>query len=179
MSSHLTKNNNELIIRSSVWSYLSEIIPSFCVGMLPWMRHGFTTTLQRPIDNRPSGLVAMNLLQSGEKRNNQLARLWRQFFWDSQGIIFIDYLEKGKTINSEYYIKLLERLKDEIATKRPHLKKKKLFHQENAPCHKSVKTKARNSRIRLWIASPRSVFPRSGSQRLFPFFRSQKDARWE
>ena len=24
-------------------------------------------------------------------------------FWDSSGIIFIDYLEKGKTINSDYY----------------------------------------------------------------------------
>ena len=65
-------------------------------------------------------------------------------FWDAHGIIFIDYLEKGKTINSDYYIALLERLKDEIAEKRPHLKKKKvLFHQDNAPCHKSMKTMAK------------------------------------
>ena len=28
-------------------------------------------------------------------------------FWDAQGILFIDYLEKEKTINSEYYIALL------------------------------------------------------------------------
>jgi hypothetical protein len=34
----------------------------------------------------------------------------------------------------------LERLNDEIEKKRPHLKKKKvLFHQDNAPCHKSIK----------------------------------------
>jgi hypothetical protein len=51
-------------------------------------------------------------------------------FWDARGIIFIDYLEKGQTINSEYYIALLERLNDEIKKKRPHLKKKKvLFHE--------------------------------------------------
>ncbi|GFY27096.1 transposase [Trichonephila clavipes] len=57
-------------------------------------------------------------------------------FWDTYGIIFIDYLKKGKTINSDYYVALLERLKDEIAEKRPHLKKKKVpFHQNNAPCH--------------------------------------------
>lgn len=57
-------------------------------------------------------------------------------FWDANGIIFIDYLEKGKTINSDYYMVLLDRLK-----KRPHMKKKKvIFHQDNAPCHKSIKT---------------------------------------
>ncbi|GFW43068.1 mariner Mos1 transposase [Trichonephila clavipes] len=45
----------------------------------------------------------------------------------------------GKTINNDYYVALLERLKDEIAEKRPHVKKKKvLFHQDNAPCHKSM-----------------------------------------
>ena len=65
-------------------------------------------------------------------------------FWDGKGIIYIDYLEKGKTINSEYYIALLERLKTEVAKKRPHLARKKIpFHQDNAPCHKSLKTMAK------------------------------------
>jgi hypothetical protein len=58
--------------------------------------------------------------------------------------IFIDLLEKGQTINSEYYIALLERFTDEIKKKRPHLNKKKvLFHQDNAPVHKSIKTTAK------------------------------------
>lgn len=39
-------------------------------------------------------------------------------FWDAHGIIFIDKLEKGKTINSDYYMALLERLKVEMAAKR-------------------------------------------------------------
>ena len=55
-------------------------------------------------------------------------------FWDAYGIISIDYVEKGKYINSDHYIELLVRLKDEIAKKRPHMKKKKIiFHQDNAP----------------------------------------------
>jgi [histone H3]-lysine36 N-dimethyltransferase SETMAR len=59
-------------------------------------------------------------------------------FWNARGIIFIDYLEKGQTINSEYYKALLERLNDEIKKIRPHLKMKKvLSHQENATCHKN------------------------------------------
>ena len=36
---------------------------------------------------------------------------------------------------------LLDRLSAEIKKKRPHMQKKKvLFHQDNAPCHKSMKT---------------------------------------
>ena len=45
-----------------------------------------------------------------------------------------------KTINSDYYMALLDRLSTEIDKKRPHMQKKKvLFHQDNAPCHKSMK----------------------------------------
>ena len=35
-------------------------------------------------------------------------------FWDAKDILFINYLDKGRTINSEYYIALLEHLKEEI-----------------------------------------------------------------
>lgn len=78
------------------------------------------------------------------KTQQSAGKVLASVFWDAQGIIFIDYLEKGQTINSDYYIALLERLKDEITKKRPHLKKKKvLFHQDNAPCHKSMKTMAK------------------------------------
>ena len=104
------------------------------------MKHGSILSHRSPIDSQPSGLHVMNRLQSVERRKSRLARL----FWDTHGIIFIDYLKKGKTINSDYYVALLERLKDEIAEKRPHLKKKKvLFHQDNAPCHKSMKSMAK------------------------------------
>lgn len=46
-------------------------------------------------------------------------------FWDFHGIVLINYLEKGKTINGEYYEALLNQLNDAIKTKRPHLAKKK------------------------------------------------------
>ncbi|KAL7724275.1 hypothetical protein ACLKA6_013699 [Drosophila palustris] len=46
--------------------------------------------------------------------------------------------------SAEWTAALLERLKEEFSEKRPHLQKKKvLFHQDNAPCHKSMKTMAK------------------------------------
>ena len=60
-------------------------------------------------------------------------------FWDARGIVFIDYLEKGKTINGECYAKLLRELQQAIKSKRPgKLTKGVLLHQDNAPAHKSL-----------------------------------------
>ena len=60
-------------------------------------------------------------------------------FWDVQGILFISYLEEGRTINSKYHIALLVRLKEGMTKKQPQMKKKKLFfHRDNAPCHKLI-----------------------------------------
>ena len=73
------------------------------------------------------------------KTQRSAGKVLTSVFWDTQGILFIDYLKKGRTINSEYYIALLVRLKEEIAKKRLQMKKKNvLFHQNNAPCHKSI-----------------------------------------
>lgn len=73
------------------------------------------------------------------KTQQWAGKVMASVFWDARGIIFIDYLEKGKTITGAYYSTLLDRLKSEIAKKRPHLKKKKiLYHHDNAPPHSSL-----------------------------------------
>jgi hypothetical protein len=42
-------------------------------------------------------------------------KVMASFFWDAKGILLIDYLQKGKIINGEYYANLLNRLKTAIA----------------------------------------------------------------
>ena len=60
-------------------------------------------------------------------------------FWDADGILFVDYLEEGKTISGEYYYNFLNRLDEKIRKKSLGLQNKKIiFHQNNAPAHKSV-----------------------------------------
>ena len=82
------------------------------------------------------------------KTQQSAGKVMASVFWDAHGIIYIVYLKKGKYINSDYYIELLVRLKDEIAKKRPHMKKKKvIFHQDNAPWHKSMKTMTKLSEL--------------------------------
>ena len=73
------------------------------------------------------------------KAQTSAGKFLASIFWDVQGILFIDYLGKGRTINSEYYIALLVCLKEEIAKEWPQMTKKiVLFYQDNAPCHKLI-----------------------------------------
>lgn len=75
------------------------------------------------------------------KTQQSAGKIMASVFWDTHGILLIDFLPKGQTINSDYYIALLDRLDDAIKQKRPHMAKKKpLFHQDNAPIHKAMKT---------------------------------------
>jgi len=50
---------------------------------------------------------------SGPKKTRSVPsarKVMASVFWDDEGILFIDYLEKDKTITGEYYFNLLTRL---------------------------------------------------------------------
>ncbi|XP_045453244.1 histone-lysine N-methyltransferase SETMAR-like [Melitaea cinxia] len=60
-------------------------------------------------------------------------------FWDAQGIIMVEYLEKGATITGSYYADQIRRLREAIKEKRRgKLRAGVLFHQDNAPAHKAA-----------------------------------------
>ena len=57
-------------------------------------------------------------------------------FWDSQGMIMIDYLEQGRLINGANYAGNLRQLCQEIARNRQgKLTRDVLLLQDNAPAH--------------------------------------------
>ena len=51
------------------------------------------------------------------KRIHSAGKVMSSIVWDSQGVIMIDYLEQGCTINGAYYAGELRRLRQEIARK--------------------------------------------------------------
>ena len=59
-------------------------------------------------------------------------------FWDREGVIMVDYLEKGSTNNGKYYADELPRLREEIKKKRRgKLRNGVYLLQDNAPAHTS------------------------------------------
>ena len=62
-------------------------------------------------------------------------------FWDQDGILLIDYLPKGQTINADYYSSLLVQLNDIFKEKRRRkVTKGVLFLHDNAPAHQALAT---------------------------------------
>lgn len=60
-------------------------------------------------------------------------------FWDSEGILLIDYLPPKKTMKGPYYAELIQQLKVITGTKRRRkLTRKVLLLHDNAPVHTST-----------------------------------------
>ena len=62
-------------------------------------------------------------------------------FWNIQGVIIIDYLEQGRTIDGVYYVGESRQLRQEIARKRlGKLTRGVQLLQDNVPAHISQVT---------------------------------------
>ena len=103
------------------------------------------------------------------KLQTSAGKVLTSVFWDAQSILLINYLEKGRIINSEYYIALLVHLKEEIP-KNPALSPRQCTMSRVD--HNDSKT----TWIALQIAFAPTLFSRSGPQRLLAVFRPQKNA---
>ena len=72
------------------------------------------------------------------KVSQSAGKLMAMVFWDSEGILLIDYKDKGVSITGQYYALILERLKEAIKEKRRgKLIKGVLLIYNNAPVYKS------------------------------------------
>ena len=106
------------------------------------MKHGSTISLRSQTDSQLSGQQQVKAAQSDQRHKYQQARFWPLYL--GMRNVFSSSITLRRTTNSEYYIALLVHLKEEIAKKWSQVKNKKvLFHQDNAPCYKSIATMAK------------------------------------
>jgi histone-lysine N-methyltransferase SETMAR len=85
-----------------------------------WIHHYTPESKQQSKQWTEAGCSAPKKTRSVPSAGKVMASV----FWDAEGILFIDYLEKGKTITGEYYSNLLAKLDGKIREKRPGLQKK-------------------------------------------------------
>jgi histone-lysine N-methyltransferase SETMAR len=76
------------------------------------------------------------------KTTSSFGKVMATVFWDGSGVILIDYLQKGASINSAYYANLLEHdLREALRKKRPgKLKSVPLLLHDNASSHTAKHT---------------------------------------
>jgi hypothetical protein len=137
-SSQLTKNKIVWGHPRTICKCFSGIHRTLGVGLSLWMEHGYTTTLLRPRNSQNNGFPVGSLHPKKAKTVHSAGKVMATVCWDSQWIILINYLEKGKTITGASYSPLLDRLKTELQEKCPWLAHKKiLFHHDDAPAYSS------------------------------------------
>lgn len=72
------------------------------------------------------------------KKITSAKKIMASVFWDKDGVIMIDYLERGHTITGKYYAQELQRLREALVRKRRgKLRSGVLLLQDNAPSHTS------------------------------------------
>lgn len=61
-------------------------------------------------------------------------------FFDYHGVVHEEFLPQGRTVNKEYYLEVMRRLRESIRKKRPEMWKENswILHHDNAPAHKSL-----------------------------------------
>ena len=70
------------------------------------------------------------------------SKIMATVLWNVERLLLVDFLPKGKTVNSEAYIETLKKLRARIRRARPQLKMKKVFLQhDNARPHTTIKTR--------------------------------------
>ena len=67
---------------------------------------------RRQSNNQWSGGIAAHPAPKKFRVQKSTGKVLASIFWDQDGILLIDYLPKGQTINAEYYSSLLVQLKD-------------------------------------------------------------------
>ncbi|GBP16147.1 Histone-lysine N-methyltransferase SETMAR [Eumeta japonica] len=95
-------------------------------------------TWVRQYDPNLNGVHAMD--EKGERpkkfKVQKSASLMATMFRDSEGVLLIDYLPKGTTMNGQYYVNLLAQAREAVVQKRRgKLSRGVLFIQDNASVH--------------------------------------------
>jgi histone-lysine N-methyltransferase SETMAR len=98
----------------------TDFVRQFITMDETWVHHYTTESKQQSKQWTETGCSAPKKTSSGPSEGKVMAKV----FWDAEGILFIDYLEKGKTITGECYSNLLTRLDEKFREKRPSLQKK-------------------------------------------------------
>lgn len=112
----------------------TPVLERIVTGDETWVHHFEPESKQESMQWHKKGTPPPKKFKVSESAGKIMATI----FWDCEGILLIDYKEKGVNITGEYYAKLLEQLKEAIKEKRRgKLSSGVLLLQDNAPVHKS------------------------------------------
>ncbi len=73
------------------------------------------------------------------RQQKSAGKVMATIFWDTEGVLLVDYMPHGRTINGEYFAQVVRNLHDAVRTKRRgKLTARPLLLIDNAPAHTSA-----------------------------------------
>jgi len=93
----------------------------FFLKLWPETRHGATVTTRKQNKHRANGKLLIS-------------------FFDANGIVHKEFVSPGQTVNQQFYLKVLKRLRDSVWKKRPEMWSSGdwFLHHDNAPAHTAL-----------------------------------------
>lgn len=75
-----------------------------------------------------------------ERQSRSKIKVMLTVFFDIRGVVHYEFLPDGQTVNKEYYLAVMRRLREAIRKKRPDLWKENswILHHDNAPAHTAL-----------------------------------------
>jgi histone-lysine N-methyltransferase SETMAR len=127
---HLTAETNLALINRDPDKFLKKIV----TVDETWVHHYDPESKRQSMEWRHKGSPPPRKFLV----TSSVGKIMATVFWDFEGVLLVDYLPRGHTITGEYYAKLIPKVRQAIKEKRRgKLRCGVLFHQDNAPPHKS------------------------------------------
>ncbi|UYV66979.1 K02A2.6-like, partial [Cordylochernes scorpioides] len=116
-----------------------EFVNRFVTMDETWAHHFTPESKQQSMQRRHSGSPPPKKAKTVPSAGKVMVSV----FWDSEGVLLLDFLNKGQTITDNYYANLVKQLREAFKEKRRgKLSRKIVFHQDNAPSHRSLQAMA-------------------------------------
>jgi len=107
------------------------------------MNHGFFNTTQKVSANPWTGRAPVHQGKRKHGGANPNLKQWWLFFFHIRGIVQVDWVPEGQTVNQVYYKEVLTNLCQRVRRKRPEMWKNGwwVVHQDNTPAHNALSVK--------------------------------------
>jgi hypothetical protein len=123
------------------WSILMLRGRPFCPGLSQVMKSGLTIMSWRRKGSQWSDIILNHQKKKKFKTTPSAGRDMITVFWDIDRVVPVDVMARSETVNSDMYIKTLQKLKQCYQRVRPNRNPgNMLFQHDNARCHTSLRT---------------------------------------
>ena len=92
---------------------------AFWIELSQERKHGSTSMILKQNSSPNSGFPHQSSGPIKFKSERSVKKVMATVFWDSEGVVLVDFLEGKKTVTGTYYVEVLRKLRAKLAEKRP------------------------------------------------------------